>query len=156
MSQVLPNLWLGNLDLTRDYEFLRENKITHVITLLEDDYTSPELVTQGVTHMRIKIYDYEDEPIYDVFEQTCTFIHNALKNNGCVYVHCMMGISRSPTIVAAYLIKYCEMNAGDALNLLQNVRPIVSPNDGFLAALDQWDASVATTARQNTIGAHIL
>jgi len=79
MSQVLPNLWLGNLDLTRDFEFLRENKISHVITLLEHDYTSVELVTQGVIHMRIQIYDYDDEPIYDVFERTCDFISNALK-----------------------------------------------------------------------------
>jgi len=145
MSLVLPNLWLGNLDLTRDFEFLRENKISHVITLLEHDYTSVELVTQGVIHMRIQIYDYDDEPIYDVFERTCDFISNALKKGDCVYVHCMMGISRSPTIIAAYLIKCCEMTAREALDHLQNVRPIVSPNDGFLKALDRWEGVVCCT-----------
>lgn len=154
MSLVLPNLWLGNLDLTRDFEFLRENKISHVITLLESDYSSPELVAQGVTHMRILIHDLEEEPIYDIFERTCAFLDNAMKNGGCVYVHCFMGISRSPTIVAAYLIKHCDMTACEALDHLQHVRPIVCPNDGFRKALERWEQQLQQQLRAKTPLAH--
>ena len=138
MSLILPNLWLGNLDILHDAEFLTENNITHVISLLEIEVTTWQMVKRKIKQMSIKIYDADDAPIGDVFEATTAFIDNALTEGGAVYVHCLMGMSRSPTIVAAYLIKKHGMTAKEAIDYLQSLRPIVDPNPGFRDALEKW------------------
>lgn len=139
MTEIIPNLWLGNLDLTYDLEFLQEAKITHVLSILEIDHLTPAMAAKGVIHMSIRMYDSDEEPIYNVFPTTSNFIEDALKKGGSVYVHCLMGISRSPTLVAAYLMKTRNISAEEALTFLVERRPIVSPNDGFRAALVQWE-----------------
>lgn len=138
MTEILPNLWLGNLDATYDLEFLREANITHVLSIIEIDHSTHALVTKGVIHMRIRMYDSDEEPIYNVFPTACNFIEDALKHGGAVYVHCLMGISRSPTLVAAYLMKTRGMGVEEVLEFLVARRPIVCPNDGFRAALVAW------------------
>jgi protein-tyrosine phosphatase len=142
MSLILPNLWLGNLDILHDSEFLTENNITHVITLLEMEVTTYPMVKRKIKQMYIKIYDADDAPIGTVFEATSAFIDDALAAGGAVYVHCLMGMSRSPTILAAYLIKKHAMTAKEALDYLQSVRPIVDPNSGFREALEKWERNV--------------
>jgi protein-tyrosine phosphatase len=139
MSEILPNLFLGPLDLIHDAEFLDANGITHVVTVLEQDYTTKELVARHVSQMRIRLYDLETEDIYSAFEPATNFIHDALESGGAVYVHCFMGISRSPTIVAAYLLKYKGFKTvEETLAFLQKIRSCVSPNDGFVGALERW------------------
>ena len=142
MTEILPNLWLGNLDTTYDLEFLQDAKITHVLSILEIDHCSPAMAAKGVIHMRIRMYDSDDEPIFNVFPTACKFIGDALKGGGAVYVHCLMGMSRSPTLVAAYLMKTHDMSAEEALTFLVERRPIVCPNDGFRDALVRFGASL--------------
>lgn len=43
-----------------------------------------------------------------------------------------MGISRSATIVIAYLIKSNLIGAKEALDYVEKKRPIIFPNNGFL------------------------
>ena len=146
MSLILPNLWLGDINGCHDLDFLVSRKITHVLTALEGPFSTPELVVAQVHHMNVVLLDCERERISDVFERTTEFIRSALLTGGSVYVHCMMGMSRSPTLVAAYLITEKGMTDEEALNYLQSVRPIVDPNDGFRRALSElyWSAAKGT------------
>lgn len=139
MSAILPRLYLGNLDILHDFEFLKENKISHIVTVLESNYVTHAMAALGITQMTVKLYDSEQEPIGDAFQSTSDFIHSALHEGGAVYVHCLMGISRSPTIVAAYLISRKGYGAEEALAFLTSRRPIVDPNAGFRAALYEWE-----------------
>lgn len=57
---------------------------------------------------------------------------------GNVLVHCTMGISRSATVVAAYLMWRRRETAASMLTLMRHQRPKVAPNDGFLDQLLVW------------------
>ena len=45
-------------------------------------------------------------------------VHEA---NGCVLVHCLAGISRSPTLAIAYIMKHMHMSSDDAYRLVARV-----------------------------------
>lgn len=44
-------------------------------------------------------------------------------------------MSRSVTIVCAYLMKKCRIRSNVALELVRQVRPQADPNDGFIQQL---------------------
>ncbi len=53
-----------------------------------------------------------------------------------------MGISRSATVVCAYLIATMEMTPHEALAAVKEKREIVSPNAGFLQQLEEYAVRV--------------
>lgn len=57
---------------------------------------------------------------------------------GKVFVHCAMGLSRSSTLVLAYLIIHENMTLVDAIKAVSANRHI-SPNNGFLEQLRELD-----------------
>ena len=63
-----------------------------------------------------------------------------------------MGISRSATVVCAYLIATTPMTAPEAIDFVTERRPVVSPNVGFQSQLDVYAerfCTRATTTRQS-------
>jgi hypothetical protein len=48
-------------------------------------------------------------------------------------------VSRSSTVVIAYLIRYAGMELYHAWNVVYKARPIIRPNIGFAAALQQYE-----------------
>lgn len=67
-----------------------------------------------------------------------------------VLVHCMAGMSRSATIVCAYLLATTSMNTQEAISFVRSKRPIIQPNYGFEKQLRSWEARhfVATRKRR--------
>lgn len=60
-----------------------------------------------------------------------------LREGNHVYVHCMAGISRSPTIVAAAFIISKGWSRDRALEYIAKRRPIIRPNEYFMELLDK-------------------
>ncbi|ROV97974.1 hypothetical protein VMCG_07061 [Cytospora schulzeri] len=58
---------------------------------------------------------------------------------GRVLVHCTQGVSRSATIVAAYLMWRKRETAAKVLAFMKSKRPRVHPNYGFLDQLVVWE-----------------
>jgi protein-tyrosine phosphatase len=50
----------------------------------------------------------------------------------------MAGISRSTTLLIAYLIRYKGMKSDDALHYVRARRSIIDPNPGFWNQLKQY------------------
>lgn len=55
-----------------------------------------------------------------------------------MFVHCAMGLSRSSTLVLAYLMIHEHMTLADAIKAVSANRNI-SPNEGFLEQLRNLD-----------------
>jgi len=53
-------------------------------------------------------------------------------------VHCAAGISRSSTIVIAYLMQAMQFSLTEAFKYVREKRPIISPNDGFSRQLQVY------------------
>lgn len=66
------------------------------------------------------------------------FIEAAREKNGRVLVHCIQGISRSVTLVIAYLILTKKLNYDEAFKIVQSRRSIASPNLGFAIQLQNF------------------
>lgn len=73
----------------------------------------------------------------------------ARKNNQKVLVHCQAGISRSPTIVIAYLMKKQNLSMNDAYNLVSDKRKIIGPNLLFMSQLSEYDDFLALKRKEN-------
>lgn len=87
----------------------------------------------------IDLDDDRTEPIGDYFDRTYNFINRHLEQGYNVYVHCVAGMSRSSTIVVAFLMKKFGMSVEEALSFVKDRRPIIRPNNGFLHELIRYE-----------------
>ncbi|KAI9994651.1 hypothetical protein PInf_011474 [Phytophthora infestans] len=91
--------------------------------------------TQMFTYLQLQVADLNSVRISEYFDEAFSFIDRALASGGNVLVHCYMGISRSATIILAYLIERRDFSLADALHELRRVRPRAQPNSGFYQEL---------------------
>jgi len=135
VSLILPpSLYLGPCSAASSKPFLTTQAITDVLSV----GASPAEKIDGVTYHRVSLSDSPSSSIAKVCDSACTIIDAALKSRngtGKILVHCSAGISRSPMVVAAYLMKRRQMSLRDALRQIIQARPQVSPNPGFLQQL---------------------
>ncbi len=99
---VLHNLYLGSLQplLYQDHSPLKDRRIRHVINFSQHTY--PKL--PGVEYYEPNLPDVAQSDIAAHFAKTNEIIEKALLKGQGVLVHCYMGVSRSATIILAYLM----------------------------------------------------
>jgi len=91
----------------------------------------------------VRLSDNFREKITPHLDDTTTFIRDALKDpESKVLVHCVMGISRSATVVCAYLIAEKAMTGQAAIEFVREKRPIICPNIGFQRQLDEYSVKI--------------
>ncbi|KAK6333306.1 tyrosine protein phosphatase yvh1 [Orbilia javanica] len=131
-------LYISGMFVLRRTDLLEAANITHIVSVLRGrvDKTLVEQYAKNGRHLHIEVDDDEDENLIEYFQTTNAFIDKAIQEGGSVLVHCAMGISRSATICAAYLIYKKQIPAETAIDILRNSRPIVCPNLAFRKQLD--------------------
>ncbi|KAF7366183.1 Dual specificity protein phosphatase 12-like isoform X1 [Mycena venus] len=140
VTEILPNLFLGSEAGARNLEMLRKRGITHILTVMVDPVPRGATAAEdGFRRMQIPVQDWPDQELMTYFKDANNFIDAArVTAQEAVLVHCYQGVSRSATIVAAYLMaSHPPLHDDDsaALAFLRARRPIVHPNSGFLAQL---------------------
>ncbi|XP_043605656.1 dual specificity protein phosphatase MPK-4 isoform X2 [Bombus pyrosoma] len=93
----------------------------------------------NLTVKYIQITDMPREDLLTHFEDSYEFIDHSLQQNEKILVHCYFGISRSATIVIAYLMKKYKKSFYDAFEAVKEKRRFVGPNAGFLAQLKLYE-----------------
>ena len=145
VSLVLPpTIFLGPCSAASSKAFLSTNLITHVLSV----GASPADRVEGVEYDRISISDSPSSSITKVCDSACDIIDKALRsknNTGRIFIHCSAGISRSPMVVAAYLMKRRNMSLKAALKQIIQTRPQISPNPGFLQQLKELEMELFGT-----------
>ena len=131
VSKITRGVFLSGNDFTD--EDLRRIGIIYILNIS----TKVDNPYPGITAMFINISD-GGGPIEKYFPQTYDFIQGALDAGGKVLVHCHMGISRSATIVIAYLMKALNMPYVEVLAMVKAKRPIVDPCLAFTWKLMEY------------------
>lgn len=87
----------------------------------------------------ILLRDSSTENLLQVLGEACEFIKTSLaKNDGGVLIHCHQGVSRSASVVIAFVMEEMDLEYDTALRYVRGSRPKVNPNKGFVAQLEVW------------------
>ncbi|PAV75976.1 hypothetical protein WR25_01586 [Diploscapter pachys] len=136
MSEILPNLYLGSLRDATDDEQLRKYKIKAIVGVHDMMNNHPR--HEQLLVYRIKLSDCASENIATHFFDAIKFIHQCRIRNEAVMVHCLAGVSRSATIVTAYVMAVCDISYNHAISYISSKRPVVNPNFGFRMQLCKY------------------
>uniref|UniRef100_A0A3B5M8Z3 Dual specificity phosphatase 22b n=1 Tax=Xiphophorus couchianus TaxID=32473 RepID=A0A3B5M8Z3_9TELE len=132
INKVLPDLYLGNFK-ARDREQLARNNITHILSVHE--CAAPML--PEMTYLCLTATDMPSQDTQH-FKESIMFMHECrLKGEGCL-VH-LAGVSRSVTLVIAYIMTMTGLGWQDVLNAVRVVRPCANPNLGFQKQLQEFE-----------------
>ncbi|XP_062108445.1 dual specificity protein phosphatase 1-like [Humulus lupulus] len=147
-SEIEECLFLGSLEAARNKEELKELKITHILTVA---HCLVPIYPDEFVYKVINVADKEDTDIKQFFDECFNFIDEAKRSGGRVLVHCVVGKSRSATIVVAYLMRQHGMTLSEALKLVRSQRPIAAPNRGFMSQLQEFEKSPIAQENENKI-----
>jgi protein-tyrosine phosphatase len=90
----------------------------------------------------ISVEDDGVDHLYSHLEPAVNMIENVLQTGGRVLVHCMGGISRSPTVVTAYVMWRLGLRLTAALAYVRERRPCIEPNWTFYGDLQQFETAL--------------
>ena len=89
-------------------------------------------------YINLDLIDAEFQKISHVFNSTNKFIDNCISKNEKILVHCVCGVSRSVTIVIAYLMYKQNLSYEEAFNLVHEKRNVAQPNKYFEKQLKKY------------------
>ncbi|EGC38445.1 hypothetical protein DICPUDRAFT_17903, partial [Dictyostelium purpureum] len=137
-SEIIINfLYLGGTENAATKEQLQNLKITHIVNMASE---LDDVYPHTYKYYRADLDDRPKANIYRHFQPVIDFINAAKREGGRVLVHCAMGISRSTTVVLAYLMKEDHLSFNDAYKFVKSKRTFVNPNHGFITQLKEYDA----------------
>ena len=136
-SKIFNWLYLGTFANARNFDELKRNKINYILNCAIECNNSK--LPKEIKEMHLKIKDEDNFELMDYFEQANKFINKCKSQRGNLLIHCKFGISRSPSVLAAYLIKYYKFTTDYALEFIKKKRNQIKPNKGFHNLLFEYE-----------------
>ncbi len=106
---------------------------------------------RDAVELRLCLRDKASEDISATFYSAVDMIERCRVQRRKVLVYCQRGISRSATIVLAYLIWQRNLSYEEALAFVKRRRPSVNPNVGFCLQLMSWAQLRPSTVMGRTL-----
>ena len=137
MSEIIKNkLYLGDMFDANNETFIKNKNISCIICVAEK-------LKINNTDSNIKVYKYELSDDYNCnislyFDEICDIIN--IEN--IVLVNCVAGISRSSTIIIAYIMKYYKLDLKNTFIGVRNERNRICPNKNFMKCLLDYELSL--------------
>ena len=134
-SKITDRLYLGSDVVARDLPLLRAHAISHVVNAAGTACPDYHKGAPGLAYHTLHLYDSPNESLAPVLYGALDYIEHAIECGGSVFVHCQQGVSRSSSIVIAYLMYKRRLLFSAAHKFVKDRRGIAEPNAGFICAL---------------------
>lgn len=137
-AEIVPLLYLGNERDSSDLTLLQRLGVSKVLNVSRDcENHFPDMFE----YLNLPVEDRVYADISQHFSKALQFIEQS-RGQGCsVLVHCRAGISRSATVIMAYLIQYYNKSLEEAFDFIKVKHPYISPNFNFMGQLVQFQKS---------------
>ncbi|XP_057866961.2 protein-tyrosine-phosphatase MKP1 isoform X1 [Cryptomeria japonica] len=139
-SRVAEHVYLGSDAIARNREILRQNGITHVLNCV--GFVCPEYFKKDLVYKTLWLQDSPCEDITSILYDVFDYFEEVREQGGRVFVHCYQGVSRSTSLVIAYLMWCKGQSFEDAFQYVKAARGITNPNMGFACQLLQCQKRV--------------
>lgn len=142
INEILPNLFISDSVTHTTNEFYKKFNIKYIVNCSKDlpDIDRIILDKNSIEYIKIPINeegtDHNNRILNSNIEAVCRNIHKHLINLSGVLVYCYSANQCSPSVIAAYLIKYCGINDVNlAVYYIRTKRPYC-----FLPRINFYDA----------------
>ena len=152
ISHIYKNIYISDIQYSYDIRKLITKDICAILYLGTSNKFQKILnlyKTCKINHLFLKIDDDVNSDISQCFQPAYDFINKNVKLGYNILIHCKKGISRSPTIVAYYLMRKmfermkskCIMEPvmDDILRLIHINRPCSNLNKTFIQQLKKYE-----------------
>jgi len=132
MTQIWERLFIGGIADAEELAAGNPSGITTVVSLSEIPVESKR---RDINYLHLPIEDGEPVP-----ERQFDAIMDALRENirwGTVLLHCGVGVSRAPSLAAAYMDACGYKNIDAALKEIRKLRPFISPSTVLVNSLKE-------------------
>jgi protein-tyrosine phosphatase len=134
VSSCGGSLWIGSRACAARQDTFTLYNVQAVLNVSDDvpfyysDQEDVEIFGRRIEKFRVPVRDLPSEDLKRYFMQATDFIKGCLDENKSVLVHCSMGISRSATVVIAYLIRFEKLTLVEAYGKVKSARDCICPN----------------------------
>ncbi|CAL4903207.1 unnamed protein product [Urochloa decumbens] len=139
-SKVAEHVYLGGDAVAKNRDILRKNGITHVLNCV--GFVCPEYFKSDLIYRTLWLQDSPTEDITSILYDVFDYFEDVREQGGRVFVHCCQGVSRSTSLVIAYLMWREGQSFDDAFQFVKAARGIANPNMGFACQLLQCQKRV--------------
>lgn len=149
-SRIADHIYLGSDAVAKNREVLRQNGITHVLNCV--GFVCPEYFKVDLVYKTLWLQDSPSEDITSILYDVFDYFEDVRQQGGRVLVHCCQGVSRSTSLVIAYLMWREGQSFEDAFQYVKAARGVTNPNMGFACQLLQCQKRVhAVPASPNSM-----
>jgi protein-tyrosine phosphatase len=132
MTQIWERLYIGGLADAEELADENTNDITTVISLSEIPVQTRR---EDVKYVHLPIEDDVPVPVRQFYG-----VMDAIRKNirwGTLLLHCGMGVSRAPSLAAAYMAAVGYKGIDAALKEIRKVRPFIHPSSTLVTSLKE-------------------
>ena len=142
---IIPQIWVGNYESSKNVNFLRQNQITVIINCSKNIPFVNHSYLKGVYKYRVPVHDnlkIEEIMLMEKYlYKIVPIIHQHYKKKRNILIHCAAGMQRSAIVALAYLYTFGKNRgargargsrgssrgeqANQIIKLMKSKRPIV-------------------------------
>jgi len=132
VNEIFPGLFLGNEKSSYDNLFLDKYKIKHIIRIMPE--FNFDNMKNHIHYLHIPLKDSEicEENLNKMFNFVGNYLASAIKKNEPILVHCKRGHHRSASLIAAFMIKYLDVDFNTSLEYINKLRPCALRRDACI------------------------
>merc|ERR1719433_471587 len=134
------------MESASDVRFLTSQNITCILSIIDKKL---QYKGREINHKKIKLADTSGCLIAEHFDACNKFIEESMEQGKGILVHCQMGVSRSASVVVAYLMNKRKWEYSTAIDFVRKKRSKVDPNVGFKIQLQVYHRMKWTFEKEN-------